>query len=393
MYEIILKSVRGIFSNKGRAFLTLLGIAVGIAAVIITVNISDIGKSALSDEIDGLGMGGVSVSLNNLDAPLTQSELDDIKEISYVKSAMPLIFETTNAHFQNQTQQICLFGIDQGAESTISLKLLYGRFFNLGDIATNANVCMVDQKFAQSNYGTENIIGKNITITSGNTTERYEIIGIIKTGSGLLQNVMGSIIPDFVYIPYSTMQKNLASSNFTQIVIKTDDESSYDELSEEVMQKIERKTSYKDAYAVNNLAKQKDSLNSILNIFSIVLSAIGAISLIVAGMNIMNVMLVSVKERTREIGIKKAIGATRSLIVFEFLTESAIISLCGGILGILLGNGIMYIGAAVFGLTITPQTDIMIIMLIFSIMIGTVFGIYPAIKASNLKPIDALRYY
>ena len=252
---------------------------------------------------------------------------------------------------------------------------------------------MVDSKFAVTNYGTENITGKTIAISSGGTTDRYEVIGIIKTGSGLLQNVMGSVIPDFVYIPYSTMQKNMSSNNFTQIVIKTDDNDSYEALSEEVVQKIGKNSNYENAYTVNNLAKQKDSLEGIINIFSIVLSAIGAVSLIVAGMNIMNVMLVSVKERTREIGIKKAIGAKNSMIAAEFLAESAIISLCGGLLGIILGNAVMYIGGALFGLTILPQFDIIFVMLIFSAAIGAVFGIYPALKAARLKPVEALRYY
>ena len=393
MLEIILKSFRGLVWNKGRTFLTLLGISVGVAAVIIIMSISNIGKTALNDEIDSLGMGGLAVSVSDTEAPLTSTELSRIKEISSVQSAMPLVFETSTVYFQNQKLPVYLFGIDRNAESAISLKLLYGRFFNIGDIAADAKVCMVDSKFAVTNYGTENITGKTIAISSGGTTDRYEVIGIIKTGSGLLQNVMGSVIPDFVYIPYSTMQKNMSSNNFTQIVIKTDDNDSYEALSEEVVQKIGKNSNYENAYTVNNLAKQKDSLEGIINIFSIVLSAIGAVSLIVAGMNIMNVMLVSVKERTREIGIKKAIGAGKGMIVFEFLSESAVISLCGGILGIVIGNAVMYIGGALFGLTIAPQLDIIFIMLLFSAVIGTLFGIYPALKASGLEPVDALRYY
>ncbi len=393
MLEIIWKSLRGFFKNKGRTFLTLLGIAVGVSAVIITMGISSLGKQALGEEIDSLGMGGLAISLNDNDAPLTVDELNEIEEISSVKSAMPLVFETSTVYFHNQSLPVCLFGIDRNAESAISLKLLYGRFFNIGDIASCARVCMVDSKFAVSHYGTDNIIGKKITVNSGGNTDKYEIIGIIKTGSGLVQNVMGSVIPDFVYVPYSTMQKNMSSSNFTQIVIKSGDDENYEALSEEVVRKIERSNNYENAYNVNNLAKQKDSLDGIIDIFSLVLSAIGAVSLIVAGMNIMNVMLVSVKERTREIGIKKAIGAKSSMIATEFLAESAVISLCGGLLGIILGNTVMYSGGAIFGLTITPQLDIILLMLIFSAVIGAVFGIYPSLKAAKLKPVDALRYY
>ncbi len=393
MLELIIKSLRDIFANKGRMILTLSGIAVGVAAVIVTTCIGDMGKAALTGEIDSLGMGGLSVSQRKDNAPLSINELKRIQGLSYVSNAMPVIFETTNVYMKDEQKDICLFGIDQTADKTISLSLQYGRFFNTGDIASGSRICMVDQKFARENYGTENIVGKTIIINSGNTTDRYTVVGIIKTGSGLLQNLMGGLIPSFVYIPYSTMQGNLSSNNFSQIIIKTKNDTDYDTAEKDIIRRIEQTNHINNGYIINNLARQKENLDNIFDIFSAVLAAVGSISLIVAGMNIMNVMLVSVTEQTREIGIKKAIGAGKKSIILEFLTKSAVISLTGCLLGIVTGAIIAFIGSLWLGLTIALKVDIIVLMLTFSLATGIIFGIYPAWKAASLKPVDALRFY
>ena len=160
---------------------------------------------------------------------------------------------------------------------------------------------MIDEKFAGSKFGTTNVLGRKRTINSGSSSEQYKIVGIIRTGSGLLQNFMGGIIPDFVYIPYSTHQANLSSRNFTQIIIRTDGSTDSETASGDIRRRLERASGRKNSYVVSDMSRQKQSLNNILDIFSMILSAIGAISLFVAGLNIMNVMLASVTERTREI--------------------------------------------------------------------------------------------
>ena len=391
MFEVVIKSFRNIIFNKSRSILTIFGISVGIGAVIITLITGDIGSTALNDEIDGLGMGGLALSTKKDSAPLTDKELNDIKKLSYVKSATPLVFDTTGAYINGKYDNIFLWGIDPNAEGAISLKLLHGRFINKGDIASKSRVCMIDKKFAEEHFGNEYAFGKKIIINSGDISAPYTIVGVIKTGSGLLQNFMGNVIPNFVYIPYSTMQNNTHDSNFSQIIIKTD-ESKYDSAGNDIIRTMESETMQKELYEVNNLAKQKDSLKNILNIFSLILSAVGGVSLIVAGLNIMNVMLVSVKERTREIGIKKSIGATRARIVTEFISEAIIISLIGGFTGITTGISVIIIASFILGLTFRLNLIIIMFMLAFSVIIGAVFGFYPALKAASLKPVDALRY-
>lgn len=391
MIDIIRNTLRILFRKKGRTILTVIGISIGITSVILISNISQCGSSALSDEIDGLGMGGLTVSLKDTSAPLTQKELKTIQSLSYVDYAMPIIFESTDVYTRDKKSSIYLWGIDQYAKDVISLNLMYGRFINSGDIASMSKICLVDQKFANSNYGIDNIVGRKITVISNGISDEYKVVGVLKTGSGLLQNMMGTYIPNFVYIPYTTMQATAHSSNYSQIAIKTNNNIDSDAAGNDIIKTIERNSDMHNAYTVNNLAKQKENLNNILNIFTIILSSVGAISLLVASLNIMNVMLVSVTERTREIGIKKAIGASKKSIIMEFLFEAAILSLIGCVCGIFSGMIISAIGAMTLGLTFKPRIDIIIYTMVLSMATGIIFGIYPAVKASALKPVDALR--
>ncbi len=388
---VVSRALRGLFGKKGRTFLTLCGIAVGVASVIVINSISECGSKALTSEIDGLGIGGITVSLKKQSAQLSESELNEIKSLSYVENVMPVMFEATDAYIRDKKNSIYLWGIDRTAKDVISLELVKGRFINSGDISGNARKCMIDRTLAQAYYGTENVVGKKILINSGNSGAEYEIVGVIKTGSGVLQSVMGSYIPNFVYVPYTTMQNNIGTANFSQIAVKI--KNAYDEetAGRNIIKMMERNSNMQGAYSFTNMAQQKENITNIINIFSSVLTAVGIISLFVAGLSIMNVMLSAVTERTREIGIKKALGATRSMIVREFLFEAVILTLIGALAGILAGEVISFAGVAVLGLTPVFQIDKMIEILFFSVGVGAIFGIYPAFKASNLKPVEALR--
>jgi putative ABC transport system permease protein len=217
------------------------------------------------------------------------------------------------------------------------------------------------------------------------------VVGIIKTGSGLLQNMIGDYIPTFVYVPYTTIQTAVGRDDFDQIAVKVKSGSNVDKIGKIIVSDLNRNNGTTDAFVSNNLAKQKDSLTSMLDIITLILSAVGSISLLVASLSIMTVMLVSVNERTREIGIKKAIGAKRSSIMMEFMFEAILISLIGCFCGIAVGYLISYAGTAYFGITLSIRMDIMLLAIGFSIFTGTVFGVYPAYKASSLNPVDALR--
>lgn len=391
MLDIFLSSVRVLFRRKARTFLTLTGIAVGVASVIIINNIGQCGSNALTSEIEQLGMGGLSVMLKNQSAPLADEELKAIESLSYVEYAMPLMFEATDAYIKGEKNQVYLWGINKNAKDMIDLRLVHGRFLNTGDISACSKSCIIDEKLAKSTYGTDNVVGKKMIINSGGQGSEYRIIGVVRTGSGILENMMGSYIPAFLYVPYTTMQESLNTNNFSQIAVKIDPQRDSEEAGEQIIKTMERSSDIKGAYLVTDLSKQKDNIGNMINIFTVVLTCVGAISLFVAGLSIMNVMLVSVTERKKEIGIKKALGATSGVIVSEFLFEAVLLTLSGAAVGIIFGTLLSVTGAGLFGLTLVPRIDIIITAVLFSLVTGMIFGSYPAFKAAKLRPVEALR--
>lgn len=380
-----------------RSALTIAGIAIGVASVIMISNISQCGSSAVGTELDSLGLGGLTITVNASDtnasngAVLSIDELNIIRNSEHVMQATPIVMQNTKVYSRSNQLDALVWGIDSTANQVISLQVLYGRSISNADVKAYRNVCMVDQTFAQNAYNRDNIVGKKISIECGGGAEEFEVVGVIKTGSGLLQNFIGSYIPNFIYVPYSTLQYNTGAQFFNQVAVRVQDNYDVDQAGESIVSTLSHSTGIQDGFSANNLVKQKDGLQNILNIITVILSAVGAISLLVASLSIMTVMLVSVNERTREIGIKKSIGARRSTILFEFLLEAIMISLMGCLVGVIVGSGISYLGAYYIGMTLQMRGDILLFTVGFALITGIIFGVYPAAKASNLRPVDALR--
>lgn len=392
MIDYLKSAFRNLGRKSARTFLTVFGIAIGVASVIIIANISQCGANSLNEELDSLGLSGLSITVKEgKNATMTSEDLSLIRKFSQVEQASPILVENTSIAMRDKTTTALLWGIDSGASDVISLQVLYGRLFTQRDINTCANVCLVDEQFSQSVYKRDNMVGKTINFQCGGVEQQFTVVGIIKTGTGLLQNMIGDYIPTFIYVPYTTMQASAGRNNFDEIAVKIRPESNAENVGKMIVNHLNINNMADDAFTSNNLAKQKDGLLQILNIITWILSAVGAISLLVASLSIMTVMLVSVNERTREIGIKKALGATRGAIMLEFLFEASLISFFGCVLGIGAGYLISYLWAAYFHVELAIRTDIILMVTAFSILFGTIFGVYPAYKAAKLKPVDALR--
>lgn len=375
-----------------RTMLTVIGIAVGVMSVVTVASIGEIGKSSINAELTGMGMDNLVVSSQTGSAKkLTESELDKIKQLDDVGNAMPLMSIMTSGKLRGNYDTYMVWGVNEDADNVIDLEVLHGRLLNRGDIAQKSNVCVIDEAIALENYKRTNIVGKTISLSIGGNNVEFEITGVVKNGVNTLQNMLGGFIPDFVYIPYSVMQEYSGRSSFDQITVKLEDNAQSVSAAAEVKKMLSSGSSESD-YSVDNLLSQKEKMNNILSIATAALSAVAGISLIVSGISIMTVMLVSVSERTREIGIKKSIGASRGVIISEFLFESVLITFIGGIIGITAGVIISaLIGTAVGG-GLTVNFGLCGTVMLISLAVGGIFGVYPAVKAADLKPVDALRY-
>lgn len=376
-----------------RTMLTVLGIAIGVASVVIIANISQCGTNAVTGEMDSLGLSGLFITKSGKDqnAALDSRDLKLIGRMDQVEFTTPVLMTNTQISVRNTDTKAVLWGIDCNAGSIVSLQAVYGRLFTQRDISVNANVCLVDEAFSKKMYCRSNIVGKKINLSCGDIAQEFTVVGVIKTGTGLLENAIGDYIPTFVYVPYTTMQTMDQRSDFDEIAVKLKPNAKVDNIGKLILTRLNVTKGTTDAFVSNNLAKQKTGLLQIMDIITLILSAVGAVSLLVASLSIMTTMLVSVTERTREIGIKKALGATRFAIMSEFLFEAVMLSLIGSGAGIAVGMGISWALSTNFHTALTFRPDIMLIAAAFAVLSGTIFSIYPAYQASRLKPVDALR--
>lgn len=393
MLDCVKKGLSDLFRNKLRAFLTIGGITIGVLSVVVISAIGETGKETINEQLAKMGMDSIVVTGDKSNVTgLCLGDLQNVQQLGIVRDAMPIQYLTSQTSILGNNSDCILWGVNEDAGKVIEITPVYGRLLTKGDVNSGAKVCLVDEQIAINNYKRANIVGKTIEVEINGHFESFEVVGVVKNGVNILQNALGDMLPGFVYIPHTTMTEKSMQSYFDQIAVKVANNDEHNDVSDVISRAILTERSVSTTLSVENLLKQKNQLNEIMGVITVILSAIAGISLVVSGLSIMTVMLVSVNERTREIGIKKSIGATNGDIMFEFLLESILITLIGGLAGSAFGIALTTIGCKMFGFNAVLDYKMIAGIMILSVCIGLVFGVYPAYRASKLKPVDALRY-
>lgn len=384
-------SVKNIFSNKMRSFLTTLGIIIGVMSVIALVTIVQGVTDELMSSFSDMGAGVLSVTANGtpLKRGLSEKDLEGISELGNIKGVSPTISFSTSAV---RNGQVCEDVTVKGKNEVYFQNndaVAYGRALYSSDMDGDVYVCVVDKDFAESVFPGENPVGKSVTLNG----QQYKIVGLESDGAGGLTSDMSQgSSGGSVTIPYKNAMKISGMSLVQSIEVYVDDVEATNDVQKALEDYLDSIFNDTDgSYWVMNLNSLLETMDTMMSMLTGLLTGIASIALLVGGIGIMNMMLVSVTERTKEIGLRKALGAEPSRIQSQFLIEAIILSLAGGFVGMLLGVGISVVAAKLMDMTFRLSIAAIELGVGFSAAVGIIFGWAPAKKASELNPIDALR--
>ena len=389
-FKMAIKSIAG---NKMRAVLTMLGIIIGVMALVILVSLVSGATSSVTDTVSSLGSDMLTVSISDdKNDPVTLEDLEEWTARDEIGKAAPVAQESVTGKYGTTTENVTLYGTTSAYFDIEDLQLQLGRSLKTTDLENHNTVCVISQTTATELVGYTDCIGDEISLNG----MKFRIVGVLEEDESLTASLMGESYE--AYIPYTTLVRlsTTTTEKITSFYMTAGENYSMDE-AEAAMDEIlyERFDADDDAYTIISSDAMEEAMSSITSILTILLGGIAAISLIVGGIGIMNIMLVTVTERTREIGIRKAIGATRGAILLQFLIEAVVLCMMGCLVGIFLSWCILKVAAVIvssLSLSFDMNFNVVMIAVIFCFMIGVVFGLYPANKAAKMKPIDALRY-
>ena len=393
--ESIKMALDGMLTNKLRTFLTLLGIIIGVGAVIAMVSLGFGVKEQIKSNISSLGSNLLIVMSGGLPmgegARLTAEDAEAIeKQIDGIAHVAPAVSRSYQLVAGNQNWTTSVEGTTPNILDIRNYQLEDGRNLNQRDITSRDRVCVIGQTIVDNLFPDGDAVGKTVRINKA----PFKVVGVLQTKG---QSSSGQDQDDVVFIPLTTAQNRMMGITYiSRITIQAENENVVDQVQADVEALLRVRHKIQDDeyddFTVRNLAALMDTMMETANTITMLLGCIAAISLLVGGIGIMNIMLVSVTERTREIGIRKALGATYDNILLQFLIEAMVIGIVGGTLGVLLGVGASYAISYFAGWMTIISVPVILIAVLFSVGIGLFFGIYPARKAALLDPIEALRY-
>ena len=387
-------ALRSISSNKLRAALTMLGIIIGVMALVVLVSLVNGATSSVTDAVSGLGTSMLTVSISDdKGLPLDLDTVNGYMEEDGIGLVAPYISSSVTATGDEASGDVTVYGTTPAFYDVQGMQLAMGRFLKTSDVENHTYVCVINETAATELIGYVDCVDQAISLNG----VEYTIVGVLSDNEDSLTSMMssGSLA---VYLPYTSLLRlsDSLTSEVTSFYVSAPENGTMETV-EAAMTNIlmERFEDDDEAFSISSQSVLEDTMSSITSILTILLGGIAAISLVVGGIGIMNIMLVTVTERTREIGIRKAIGASRGTILSQFLMEAVVLCMLGCALGIFLSWAILQtVTTVVSSLDMTFALDgsVVLIAVAFCFVIGVVFGLYPANKAAKMKPIDALHY-
>ena len=386
-------ALRSISTNKFRSMLTMLGIIIGVMALVVLVSLVNGATSSVTDAVSSLGSNLITVTVSDDKGdPIKMSDLEEWMDEDPIGLIAPTATSSCTGKFEGESDSVTVYGTTPAYYDVEGLSLALGRFLKSSDIDNNTRVCVVNNALATELIGFEDCVGQEISLNG----MRYTVVGVLAEEDSVMGAMTGDTL--IAYIPYTSLMRlsSSVSDSITSFTASAGENYTTDQLEAYFnVILLERFEQDDDAYEVSTLAVLEDAMSSITNVLSILLGGIAGISLIVGGIGIMNIMMVTVTERTREIGIRKAIGASRGTILQQFLMEAVVLCMMGCAIGIFLSWSILRtVSVVVSSLSLSFDLDggVVLLSVVFCFIIGVVFGLYPANKAAKMKPIDALHY-
>jgi len=395
--ELFKQAFDSLRANKMRSLLTMLGIVMGVFSIIAIMALGNATENYIASEFEKIGAN--TYTLYNKGTNITQNErltLDDIDlladNVPEIKNITTLTQSSGQIRIGTETRRAVISAVNPQYKSFSVMELLTGRFINDFDDRSRAKVTVVDETFARRYFNKTDIVGEILNIRIGRYNEKVTVVGVLSAEDSFLTDMAGDQMPVNIYMPIRTVQSITGNQWLDMIMFSINPGTNIEIVNNKIIGLLERVHRTEDAYYLQSMKDIQKMFSSIIGIVTSVLLAIAVITLVVGGIGIINILLVSVTERIREIGIRKALGAQKRDIVIQFLMESIIMTGFAGLIGIILG---IITGNVISALIkIPPAVDVTTVNASFSIsvLLGLIFGVYPAKKAADLDPIEALTY-